>query len=70
MNKAKHPKYKPNPELDRLWRIERLRYRAEQLRCIAEEMRSEDAAQFMYRIADDYDGMARSLECAYSNMVH
>jgi hypothetical protein len=43
-------------------KIETLRYRAEELRAIADEFRDQAVQQSMYRLANDYDRMAEVRE--------
>ena len=45
-----------------LFQVARLRYRAEEARVIAEDMQHWDIREMMFRIAEEYEDLADSLE--------
>jgi len=52
----------PDQRFSDIFRVARLRYRAEEARVIAEDMQHWDIREMMLRIAKDYEDLADSLE--------
>jgi hypothetical protein len=52
----------PDQRFSDIFRVARLCYRAEEARVIAEDMQHWDIREMMFRIAEDYEDLADSLE--------
>jgi len=52
----------PDQRFSGIFRVARVRYRAEEARVIAEDMQHWDIREMMLRIAKDYEDLADSLE--------